>query len=225
MSWSWNDVYPGKRMVRLILDEDQVALLTELRGVHAVAPDTYKLADDAVIAVRGGGKEPPQPDMPKRLSKGEVEASPAPEKKAVKTPSKRPQKVIKPAPKPTQTTAAKTPAAPAKKPKPARATQKAMAHLAAGAVKQLRRTVSDDLPPRPPAEAHPPSVVSKGDLALVSKAIANGEVSITVCPPMTFTPEDEVVPLNEPAKMRKHRMARRKQRLEREGAQQEAKGV
>lgn len=143
----------------------------------------------------------------------------------LKAPSKRPQKAFKPAPKPAQTTAAKTPAAPAKKPKPARATQKAMTHLAAGAVKQLRRTVSDDLPPRPPAEAHPPSVVSKGDLALVSKAIANGEVSITVCPPMTFTPEDEVVPLNEPAKMRKHRMARRKQRLEREGAQQEAKGV
>lgn len=218
MSWSWNDVYPGKRMVQLILDEDQIALLSQMRGLSLVAPNTFKLADDAVIAVRGGGKEPPQKDMRKRVPADDATASKVVEAPVVKAPSKPLRKTVKPASKPAPIIRDKP-----KKPPTSCKTQQAMTHLVAGAEKQLHRTISDDVPTRRGETKRPPSSVSKEDIALVAKAIASGEITVTVCPPMTFTPEEEIGAKYLHPTVRKRREVARKRKAQL-AAQQEAEG-
>ena len=229
MSWSWKDVYPNHRVLTLVLDEDQAELLLASAGARAVAPNVLKLDEGAELILRGA--RPPKPKSPKPKPR-EVHAPPAKKEsrpktlktpKALKPPSKPVRKAVESTPKGREPKPPKQQPPKEQPPRPPAAPQPPQAPAAPQPLERPKRRT-----PRAAADTAPSSAARSNtadDIALVEEALASGKVTVTKCPPRQGTPEDEIVPLNEHAKMRKHRMARRKARLERESAQRRSRGI
>ena len=216
--WSWSDVYPDHRVFTVIMAPGDAETFLAMPGVRIVGNHVALVeAFNAPLTADPKPVEPPHDDealegvgvhiqtpdrgppsetvqkalrpitvaAAKKLKADEPAAAPAPALKPAKPPaSPRPVPLI-PATEPLEI----------KPPRP-----------------RITRTVGDHLPKRPPRQPErPPSSVSARDLALVEEALASGKVQVTKCPPMTFTPDDEIVPTKEWPAARKNRLKRQKQ--------------
>ena len=231
MSWSWEDVYPGQRMVRLILSEDQAELLLASAGARAVAPNVLKLDDAAELILRGVRPPKPKPPKPKppKPKPREVHAPPAKKEsrpktpKALKPPSKPVRRAVESASKAREPQPPKQQPSKEQPPSPHGAPRPPQAPAAPQPLERPKRRT-----PRTAADTAPSKAArskTADDIALVEEALASGKVTVTKCPPMTFTPDEDIVPTKEWPMARKNRLKRQKQkeRQERDG-QRAAKG-
>lgn len=173
MSWNWSNVYPGTRVLTVIMAPGDADALMAMPGVRVVG--------EHVVLIE------------------HFETPSKPLQATVNAPSKAPPKPVKQRNRPSQKPATAVQHGLVREAKSARAQVRkqpvAPATTSIPATRQQTstpRTINDDLPAHRQERERPSSAITKQDIALVEKVIASGTVTITKCPSNTYTPEDEV---------------------------------
>lgn len=182
MSWSWADVYPGYRVLTVIVPPELEGVFADglnirMVGEHVALLERLEPASKAVQTPREKSVARPLENVAVHVQTPD-RAPPSPETvKAL-------QPVVRAAAKQLKDQVPVTEQKPDDGHRLVKAARQARKHSP--------RTISDERPSRRPAPEPRSNAQATADLKLVEEAIASGSVTITKCPPRTFTPDDEI---------------------------------
>lgn len=171
MSWNWGDVYPGHRVLTVIIAPGDAETLQTMPGVKIIG-------EHVVLIEHFETPSKPLQTVVKAASKAPSKTVEWPKNPPRQKPATAVQHGLVREARAARGQVSKRPAALVADGDPAERLQTSMP-----------RTINDDLPPHRHEPSRPPSAVTKQDIAMVEEAIASGQVTITKCPPMTFTPD------------------------------------